>query len=171
MKLFKKKKDRTLEYLGKLALENIENKKRISQLESQIEKFSELGVKMAERLKDLENSGNIDERLTYLENELLDRDAIEDIVDDRLPSNIEDICYTYDEYDFSEFVTQADVDETIRDQDFITEDDVAHIVKDLVDENLDKHNYEDFLDKWQNPEMFMKFLNKLAKYVASQTEC
>jgi hypothetical protein len=170
MKFFKKR-NKTLKYVEKLALENVENKKRISQLESQIEKFSELGVKMAERLKDLENAGNIDERLTYLENEQLDRNAIEDIVDDRLPSNIEDICYTYDEYDFSEFVTQADVDETIRDQEFITEDDVAHIVKELVDENLDKHNYEDFLDKWQNPEMFRKFLNKLAKYIASQTEC
>lgn len=162
MKFFKKR-NKTLKYIEKLALENVENKKRISQLESQLAKFSELGVQMAERLKDLENAGNIDERLTYLENEQLDRSAIEDIVDDRLPSNIEDICYTYDEYDFSEFVTQADIDETVRDLDFITEDDVAHIVKELVN--------EDFLDNWQNPEVFMKFLNKLAKYIASQTEC
>ena len=184
MKFFKKR-NKTLKYVEKLALENVENKKRITELEKKLE-FSLTRLKLLE--DDLDNAGNIDERLISLENSIHEiknndfvvmddlEDNVKDIVQDMLPRNIEDVCDVYDSYDFDEFVCRDDLDE------FVTAEDVCNTIQDVLHDKIedelcdyvkkedwDKRNYDAMLENWQNPDMFMKFLNKLAKYIVTQT--
>jgi len=179
MKFFKKR-NKTLKYIEKLALENIESKKRIAKLEEQLGEFTTLGIQMAEQIKELKevvsNCGNIDERLTYLENEQLNRDAIEDIVNDCLPSNLDDVVYTYENYDFDEFMTADAVDDELRSRDYVTTDELKgeideyiNDIKDDIVSDVKGEVKEMQIPKWDDPEQFMLFLNKLAKYVVSQT--
>ena len=184
MKFFKKSK-KTLKYIEKLALENVENKKRITELEKKLD----FALKQVATLEnDIDNAGNIDERLTSMENSIHEiknndfvvMDDLEDnvryIVQDMIPRNIEDVCDVYDSYDFDEFVCRDDLDE------FVTEEDVCNAIQNVLHDKIedalydyvkkedwDKRNYEAMLENWQNPDMFMKFLNKLAKYIVTQT--
>lgn len=176
MKFFKKR-NKALKYIERLALENVENKKRIEALESQLTQFTQLGVQMAEQIKELKSCGNIDERLNSLESDMLTRDDVEDIVNDTIPSNLEDVCGTYEEYDFSEFITMSDMEDELRHSEYITQDEMEHEVERYMNDIKDdfvgdmlKEVKEIQTPKWDDPEQFMLFLNKLAKYVASQTE-
>ena len=179
MKFFKKR-NKTLKYIEKLALENVESKKRISKLEEQLGEFTTLGVQMANQIKELkeviDNCGNIDGRLTYLENDQLNRDAIEDIVNDCLPSNLSDIVYTYENYDFDTFMTADDVDVELRSRRYVTtdelKDEIGEYIEDIKDDIISavKGEVKEMqTPKWDDPEQFMLFLNKLAKYIVSQT--
>ena len=179
MKFFKKR-NKTLKYIEKLALENVENKKRIAELEDQVSELfgrNKLALgQIAELEKALEECGNVDGRLTYLENNQLNREAIEDIVNDCLPSNLADVVYTYDSYDFDEFMTADAVDDELRSREYVTTDELKGEIEEYIEDIKDdiigdvKGEVKEMqTPKWDDPEQFMLFLNKLAKYVVSQT--
>ena len=184
MKFFKKR-NKTLKYIERLALENIENKKRIEALETQLTQFTQLGVEMAEQIKELKSCGNIDERLNSLESGMLDRDAVEDIINDVVPLHdiddlieldIDRINDILDNYDFDEFMTTDAVDDELEHRNYVTEDNFIGVIdeyisdiKDDIVSDLMKEVKEMQTPKWDDPEQFMLFLNKLAKYVVTQT--
>ena len=162
-------KDQKMEYIKRLALENTERKKQIEKLTSQLEELSEYCKKMAEKLCDCEDeitemAETVDTFERYSDREL--RSMVEDMIDEKLPSNLDEICDVYDSYDFDEFVTMRDVE----DQDYITADDldseVLESVYSIVDEKMKEYKTFDFT----NPETLKKFLNALSKYIAGQTE-
>lgn len=180
MKFFKKR-NKTLKYIERLALENIENKKRIEALESQLTQFTQLGVQMAEQIKELKSCGNIDERLNSLESDMLDRDAVEDIINDVVPlRDIDDLMEhdldVLDNYDFDEFMTADAVDDELRSRNYVTEGELIGVIDEYISDIKDdivgdvKGEVKEMqTPKWDDPEQFMLFLNKLAKYVVTQT--